>query len=98
MKMKRSRGFRSKSRSKLKKKYRPGRTNLIRKIMQEFEEGDRVTIVIDPSFHDGMPHPRFHGRTGSIEGMQGNAYIVKIRDGGKIKHIISSPVHLRRVT
>jgi len=72
--------------------------NLITKVMQDFKEGEKVTIVIDPSFHDGMPHPRFHGRTGSIEGMQGDAYIVKIKDGGKIKHIISSPVHLRRVT
>jgi len=98
MKMKRSRGFRSKSRSKLRKKYREGRMNLITKVMQDFKEGEKVTIVIDPSFHDGMPHPRFHGRTGSIEGMQGDAYIVKIKDGGKIKHIISSPVHLRRVT
>ncbi len=98
MKMKRSRGFRSKSRSKLRKKYREGRTNLITKVMQDFKEGERVTIVIDPSFHDGMPHPRFHGRTGSIEGMQGNAYVVKIKDGGKVKRIISSPVHLRRVT
>ncbi|KAA0002632.1 MAG: 50S ribosomal protein L21e [Thermoplasmata archaeon] len=96
--MKRSRGFRSKSRSKLRKKYREGRMNLITKVMQDFKEGEKVTIVIDPSFHDGMPHPRFHGRTGSIEGMQGDAYIVKIKDGGKIKHIISSPVHLRRVT
>ncbi len=98
MKMKRSRGFRSKSRSKLKKKYRAGRMNLITKVMQEFKKGEKVTIVIDPSFHHGMPHPRFHGRTGSIEGMQGDAYIVKIRDGNKEKRIISSPVHLRRVT
>jgi len=98
MKMKRSRGFRSKSRSKLRKKYRPGRMNLITRVMQKFKKGDKVTIVIDPSFHHGMPHPRFHGRTGNIEGMQGNAYIVSIRDGNKRKSIISSPVHLRRVT
>ena len=98
MKMKRSRGFRSKSRNKLSKRYRKGRTNLITRAMQEFKEGERVTIVIDPSFHDGMPHPRFHGRTGSIERMQGNAYVVKIKDGGKLKHIIALPAHLKRIT
>lgn len=97
IKMKRSRGFRSKSRKKLTKKYRKGRTNLITKAMQEFENGEKVAIVIDPSYHSGMPHPRFHGRVGDIEGKQGDAYVVKIRDGEKIKHLIASPVHLKRL-
>ena len=97
MKMKRSRGFRSKSRSKLRKKVREGRMNVITRAMQKFEEGEKVAIVIDPSVHHGMPHPRFHGKTGDIVATQGKAYIVKIRDGRKVKHIISSPEHLRKV-
>jgi len=98
IKMKRSRGFRSKSRSKLKKKTRKGETNIIRRALQEFEQGDKVAIVIDPSFQKGMPHPRFHGRIGNVVGMQGNAYIVRIKDGKKVKNIISSPVHLKGIT
>ncbi len=95
--MRRSRGFRSKSRKKLSKKYRKGMSNIITRAMQKFEEGEKVAIVIDPSFHYGMPHPRFHGRTGDVVGKQGRAYIVKIRDGRKIKHIIAFPEHLRKV-
>ncbi len=81
----------------MKKKMREGETNIIRRALQEFEEGEKVAIVIDPSFQNGMPHPRFHGRIGDIAGMQGDAYIVDIKDGKKVKHIISSPVHLKRL-
>ncbi len=96
--MKRSRGFRSKSRGKLTKKVRKGMTNLITRAMQEYEEGEKVAIVIDPSVHRGMPHPRYHGITGEVVGKQGRAYIIKIKDRKKIKHLISFPEHLRKVT
>jgi len=98
MEMKRSRGFRSKSRGKLTKKVRKGMTNLITRAMQEYEEGEKVAIVIDPSVHRGMPHPRYHGITGEVVGKQGRAYIIKIKDRKKIKHLISFPEHLRKVT
>lgn len=96
--MKRSRGFRSKSRHKLTKKMRKNRTNIITRSMQKFENGEKVAIVIDPSFHHGMPHPRYHGITGEIVDMQGRAYVVKIKDKQKIKHILAFPEHLRKVT
>ncbi|RLF46772.1 MAG: 50S ribosomal protein L21e [Thermoplasmata archaeon] len=96
--MKRSRGFRSKSRNKLTKKIRKGASNVITRAMQNFENGEKVAIVIDPSIHHGMPHPRYHGLTGEVVGKQGRAYIIKIRDKRKIKHIIAFPEHLRKVT
>jgi len=96
--MRRSRGFRSKTRGKLTKKVRKGMSNVITRAMQEYEEGEKVAIVIDPSIHRGMPHPRYHGITGEIVGKQGRAYIVKIKDGNKIKHLLSYPEHLRKVT
>ncbi|MEM1514197.1 MAG: 50S ribosomal protein L21e [Candidatus Thermoplasmatota archaeon] len=96
--MRRSRGFRSKTRKKLEKKFREGEMNIITRAMQKFEEGEKVAIVIDPSVHYGMPHPRYQGKTGSIAGKQGRAYILKIRDGNKIKHIIAYPEHLKRVS
>jgi large subunit ribosomal protein L21e len=65
--------------------------------MQQFEEGDPVNIVIDSSIHKGMPHIRFHGHTGKIEGKQGNSYCVGIHDGKKHKTLIIRPEHLRRV-
>ena len=96
--MKRSRGFRSKSRGKLTKKIRKGRANIISRVMQQFENGEKVAIVIDPSAHHGMPHPRYHGITGEIIDQQGKAYVVKIKDKRKIKHIIALPEHLRNIT
>ena len=96
--MKRSRGFRSKSRNKLTKKIRKGASNVITRAMQNFENGEKVAIVIDASIHHGIPHPRYHGLTGEVVGKQGRAYIIKIRDKRKIKHIIAFPEHLRKVT
>jgi len=81
----------------LKKKTREKNANRITRALQELKEGEKVSIVLDPSVQEGMPHPRFHGKTGDIEGKRGDAYTVKIRDGRKIKHIIARPEHLRKV-
>jgi large subunit ribosomal protein L21e len=95
--VKRSKGLRSKSRHILRKKPRDRGTISITRALQQFEDGERVNIVIDPSIHKGMPHIRFHGKTGKILGKQGNSYIVNINDGKKIKSLIIKPEHLRRV-
>jgi large subunit ribosomal protein L21e len=39
---------------------------------------------------------RFHGRTGVVVGTQGEAYMLEVRDGGKMKRIIVRPEHLRK--
>jgi large subunit ribosomal protein L21e len=93
--MRRSRGFRSKTRYKLKKSFRTSRTNLITKKMQTFNENDLVHIIIDPSVQKGQPHPRFHGRTGKVSDKRGSAYIVRISDGNKAKKLIIRPEHLK---
>ena len=95
--VKRSKGIRSKSRNILKKKPRDRGLNSIKRALQEFEEGESVNIVIDPSIHKGMPHIRFHGYTGKVEGKQGESYLVGINDGKKHKTLIIKPDHLRRV-
>jgi large subunit ribosomal protein L21e len=59
--------------------------------------GARVAIFIDPSVHRGQPHHRYHGRVGLITEKRGRAYVVEIKDGGKIKKIIASPEHLKVV-
>ncbi|HTX61266.1 MAG TPA: 50S ribosomal protein L21e [Methanobacterium sp.] len=93
--MRRSRGSRSKTRYKLKKSIRVGRTNPITKKMQIFNEDDLVHIIIDPSIHKGQPHPRFHGKTGKVSDKRGRAYIVEINDGNKAKKLIIRPEHLK---
>jgi len=63
---------------------------------QNFEVGEKVNIVLDSSIHRGMPHPRFHGKTGTVVGNQGKAFVIKVRDGNKMKVVVSRPEHLRK--
>ncbi len=87
-----SKGFRRSTRRKLKK----GRREKFKvtPYLREFKPGDRVVIKIDPSSHKGMPFPKFKGKVGEVRERRGEAYIVKIRVGGKTKEIISRPEHL----
>ena len=94
--VKRSKGLRSKSRQILQIKPRSRGFSSITKSLHKFDIGDSVHIVIDPSTHKGMPHIRFHGFTGSIEGKQGSSYVIGIRVGKKKKTLVIRPEHLRR--
>lgn len=93
--VKKSRGFRSKTRKKLRQRARKRAT--ITKFLQKFEIGEKVVIHPEPSSQKGMPFHRFKGRVGEIVNKRGRSYIVKIKDGRKIKQIISRPEHLRRI-
>lgn len=95
--VKRSKGIRSKSRKLLRKKPRERGIHSITRALQQFEEGESVNIVIDSAVHKGMPHIRFHGYTGKVEGKQGESYLVGINDGKKHKTLIIRSEHLRRV-
>lgn len=98
MKMvKRSKGIRNKTRQILRKKPRQRGLSPITRALQEFEEDTPVAIVTDPSVHKGMPHRRFHGKTGYVEGKRGTAYVVRVRQGNAMKQIIVRPEHLKRV-
>ncbi|MCK9151020.1 50S ribosomal protein L21e [Methanobacterium alcaliphilum] len=93
--MRRSRGFRSKTRHKLQTTKRPGRSNPITKKIQRFSENDMVHIIIDPSVHKGQPHPRFHGKTARVVEGRGRAYVIALNDGNKAKTLIVRPEHLK---
>ena len=95
--VKRSRGIRSKSRHILRKKPRDRGISSITRALQQFEIGENVSVNIDSSVHKGMPHPRFQGHTGKVEGMQGDAYLVGINVGKKHKTLIVRSEHLGRV-
>lgn len=95
--VKRSRGIRSKSRHVLRKKPKDRGISSITRAIQQFEIGESVNVNIDSSAHRGMPHPRFQGYTGKIEGTQGDAYLVGINVGKKHKTLIVRPEHLGRV-
>mgnify|MGYP006288681247 FL=1 len=94
--VKRSKGLRSKSRHILRRKPRDRGFSSLTRSLQQFDDGEKVNIVIDPSVHRGMPHVRFQGYTGTVLGRQGNSYRVQIRVGKKIKKLVVRPEHIRR--
>lgn len=95
--VKASKGLRAKTRQLFRKKRKERKMSPIAKSLQTFAQGEKAGIVIDSSVHKGMPHPRFHGLTGTVIGMQGRAYLVSIKDGNKNKIIISAPEHMRKL-
>lgn len=95
--MPKTKGFRRKTRSKLRRKLRERGLSPLTRALQEFEEGDIVYIKIDSSVHKGMPYPRYHGANGVIKQKRGRAYLVEIKDGGKKKILISRPQHLVKI-
>jgi large subunit ribosomal protein L21e len=94
--VKASKGGRRRTRYVMQKRARERGLSPITRVFQEFEVGDKASVSLDPSMHKGMPHVRFHGKTGTVTGKRGDAYLLDIRDGGKMKKIIVRPEHLRK--
>jgi len=93
--MSKSRGFRRKTRSLLKKKPRErGKLGLSR-LLRTYEPGEKVVIKIDPSVHKGMPHRRYQGKVGVIVSKRGRAYEINVTQGDAVKEVIVRPEHLR---
>ncbi len=93
--VKKSKGPRARTRRLLRK--RTKEKSPITRYLQEFKIGARVLIKPDPSSQKGMPFKRFFGRVGTVINKRGRSYIIRIKDGGKEKEIISRPEHLRPV-
>ncbi len=88
-------GPRKKTRYKFKKALRQRGLAPVTRVIQQFEVGQKVHIVVDPSVQKGMPNRRFHGRTGTITGRQGRAWTLEIRDGNATKTVVARPQHLK---
>lgn len=65
--------------------------------LQEFKPGEKVAIKIEPSSKGGIPHRRFQGKVGEVIGKQGDAYVLRVKMGGKEKNPIVRPEHLKGV-
>lgn len=91
-----SNGPRKATRNKLKNKPRERGTSPPQRSIEEYDDGEKVHLNIDPSVPDGRFHPRFNGKTGEVAGKQGSAFKVLIKDGNVEKTLIASPAHLRR--
>ena len=89
--------IRRKTRNKLSKKITQRGKVTITRYLQHFDVGDKVGIVIEPSVHKGMPHPRFYGKVAVVRSKKGNCYEVIFKDGKKEKTLIAHPVHLKKI-
>ena len=87
-------GKRGKTRSKFKK---TGAKVSVNDIMQEFANGDKVQIVIDSSYHYGLPNKSFHGLTGNVSGRRGEAYIIDVMKGNQPLMVVTTPVHMKKL-
>ncbi|MHA1587242.1 MAG: 50S ribosomal protein L21e, partial [Candidatus Thorarchaeota archaeon] len=54
--VKKSHGFRARTRALMSKRVRTRGLAPPNRVLVIFEKGQRVDIVINPSFHKGMPH------------------------------------------
>ena len=89
-------GYRNKTRRIHRKKVRTRGLGSIEKYLIDYEINDKVDLITDPSQHKrGMPHRRYHGRTGVIVGKRGRCYEVEVKLGKSKKLLIIGKEHLR---
>ncbi|MFX1256584.1 MAG: 50S ribosomal protein L21e [Promethearchaeota archaeon] len=89
-------GYRNKTRNKYRKKVRERGLGSIEKHLEDYNINDKVDIITDPSQHKrGMPHRRYHGRTGVIIGKRGRCYEIEVKLGNAKKILVVGKEHLR---
>ncbi len=91
--MRRSRGFRNKTRRTLSTSARQRIT--ITRRLAEIPTGSAVVVKIEPSVQNGMPHPRYQGVRAEVLEKRGAAYVLAIKDKNKPKTLIAYPEHLK---
>jgi len=94
--VKASQGLRHKTRRMLSKSIRErGAIPGLSLLMLEYKVGDKVHIVPNPAIHEALPHRRYIGKTGTVVGRRGRAYLVELYVGSKRKVLMVVPEHLR---
>jgi large subunit ribosomal protein L21e len=93
----RSKGLRSKGRGKFRKEPRMRGKFSVVQATQELPVGGKVAVIIEPTVTGGQPHHRYHGRVGVVREKRGKAYVIEIKDGGKVKTLVVGREHLRMV-
>ncbi|AFA38411.1 Ribosomal protein L21E [Pyrobaculum oguniense TE7] len=93
--VKRTHGYRYKSRKLLSKKPRERGVPGLSRLLYEYKPGDKVVIDVDPTFVSTAPHRRYQGKVGVVIGTRGKAYVIETYIGDKKKIIITTPEHLK---
>jgi large subunit ribosomal protein L21e len=84
-------------RKRTREKFRRSRKTPINEFLKKFEKGDKIVIDINSSSVRGMPFKRFQGLSGKVLEKRGKAYLLEIKDGKKLKKIIASPEHIKKI-
>lgn len=95
--MKRVGGFRRKSRYKMRQSISNRGKLPITKYLQTFEIGEKVILKAEPSHQGGLFFLRFQGKIGDVVKQQGECYLVRIKDGKKLKQCLVHPIHLKKI-
>lgn len=88
--MARSRGYRRRTRSLMKRRGSVG----LSRVLREYSPSQRVVIKIDSAQVKGMPHRRFNGLVGVVRDVGRRALTVDVQVGGKVKTVIARKEHL----
>jgi|TARA_B100001964_G_C14172286_1_gene572075 large subunit ribosomal protein L21e len=90
--MPRSKGFRRKTRSLLKKGQRARGLSYV---LIDYHIDDKVVINIDSSQVKGMPHRRFQGLVGTVKEIRSRSLVINVPVGNKIKKLIARLEHIK---
>ncbi|MBN2230926.1 MAG: 50S ribosomal protein L21e [Candidatus Thorarchaeota archaeon] len=93
--VKKSHGYRARTRGLMSKRVREKGLNSPSNVLVDYDIGQSVDIVIDSGFHKGMPHKRYHGKTGVVKGLRGRAIIVDVGLDKATRTLIVRREHLR---
>jgi large subunit ribosomal protein L21e len=94
--VKASKGFRVKTRHTLRVRSRNKGLPKVTSSFRKFKIGEKAIVKLDGRVQSGMCHPRYQGKTGTVTGTQGKAFLVEIVEGRKTKVLLLTPEHLKR--
>jgi large subunit ribosomal protein L21e len=86
----RSKGYRRRTRSLLKKKERIG----LSRVLRDYSPNEKVVIKLDASQVKGMPHRRFNGLVGVVSEVGRRTLTISVDVGGKVKTVIARKEHV----
>ena len=92
--MKRSKGYRTKTRNILRRRPRDRGKIALGRLLIGYTPGQKVRISINPAVHKGMPHRRYHGRVGVVAEKRGRSYVIHVDIGKTPRIIIARPEHI----
>lgn len=93
--MKRTKGYNSTTRKLFRRSSRQKGLRSLRYLLEEYDIGQKVDIILNSQSQKGRPHRRYHSSTGTVIKKQGQAYVISVSQGKKTTTLIARPEHLR---